>query len=100
MSRGDTGSPGAVAQRRYLVELERPELGFDGVHTVGDRARRAARELAASGEPVRFLRTIAVPEDELCLLLWEAGSRASVEAAIARAGLVARSVAEAVPAGR
>jgi hypothetical protein len=40
------------------------------------------------GTPVRFLRSIFVPEDDTCFLLYEAPSARSVRQAAGRAGLV------------
>jgi hypothetical protein len=70
---------------RYLVELHRPALGWEDVHTLGNGLRAAAHELRAEGTPVRFLRTVHVPEDDSCFLLFEAPSVAAVNEAVRRA---------------
>jgi hypothetical protein len=51
------------------------------------RTMAAVVELEASGEVIRYLRSIYVPDDEICLLLFEAGSADAVSLAAARAGL-------------
>ena len=40
------------------------------------------------GTPVRFLRSIFVPESDLCFLLYEAPTAKSVREAAGRAGLL------------
>ena len=44
------------------------------------------------GERVRFLRSVFVPEDDACFLLYEGPSAESVRAAAMRAKLGVRSV--------
>jgi hypothetical protein len=51
------------------------------------RVRIAAAQLTREGRPVRFLRTIFVPEDETCFYLFEAPSAGTVEEVGARAAL-------------
>lgn len=56
----------------------------------------AAEELSREGTPVRYLRTIFVPEDETCYLLYEAVSAEAVRAAADRAEFRFERVAEAL----
>jgi hypothetical protein len=72
---------------RYLVELYLSRVGSDGLEPAAERARSAAEEMEQEGLPVRWLRTIYVPEDETCFYLYEAGSAEVVRRAAARAGL-------------
>ena len=60
------------------------------------RAREAARELTRHGTPVRFVRSIFVPEDEICFFVFDAISADAVEATCARAALRFERVVEAV----
>ena len=62
------------------------------------RVEAAARATATPGEPVRYVRSIFVPDDESCLLLIEAPSFAAIERLVARAGLSSIRVARAVTA--
>ena len=55
--------------------------------TTINRAVSAAAEVEASGRPVRYLRSIFVPDDELCLFLFEADAADVVRAVSERAGL-------------
>jgi Protein of unknown function (DUF4242) len=67
---------------RYTVELRLPDAGWADVQEAAARARAATE-----GEPVRFLRSIFVPEDEACFFLYEGPSAESVRAAALRAKL-------------
>jgi hypothetical protein len=44
------------------------------------------------GTPVRFLRSIFVPENDACFLLYEAPTARSVREAAGRAGLISEGV--------
>jgi hypothetical protein len=80
----------------FVVELyiSRTDAGMVG-HGA-DRARRAAEELSRQGTPVRYLRSIHIPEDETCFLLYQAASADAVRTAAGRAGLPFDHVAEVV----
>ena len=71
----------------YLVEL----YVARGDHTAARRdvalAEEAGTALAREGRAVQYLRSVFVPEDETCFLLYEAGAAEVVEEAIQRAGL-------------
>jgi hypothetical protein len=49
--------------------------------------RRAAERLTRGGRAVRLFRTLLVPEDETCYLLFEAVDAAAAQEAAAAAGL-------------
>lgn len=72
---------------RYLVELYLSRAGSDGLAAAAARARSAAETMALEGLPVRWLRTIFVPEDETCFYLYEAASAELVRTAGERAGI-------------
>lgn len=78
----------------FLVELYVSRSGRDTVALAERRAREAAAALTAEGAPVRFLRSIFVPEDETCFLLFEARSADAVHQAARRAGLAYEHVGE------
>src|SRR5829696_2885947 len=71
----------------YLVEL----YVAQGDHHVAQRhaesAEQASVELTQEGRPVRCVRSIFVPEDETCFLLFDATSADLVAEAVHRAGL-------------
>jgi Protein of unknown function (DUF4242) len=81
---------------RYLIELEHPAAGWSELQALAARARTAAEELRAAGVPVRFLRSIFVPEDDACLLLFEAPSAEAAGQAGRRAALEVERVTAAV----
>jgi hypothetical protein len=79
-----------------MVELyvSRGEAG--AVERFARSAGLAADELSREGSPVRYLRSIFVPEDETCFYLYEAASAQVVLEAAQRAGLPFDRITEAV----
>lgn len=71
----------------YTVELATPAEGWSHLEQLTARARRAAEELRDEGLQVRFLRSIFVPEDDACFLLYEASAESAVLEAVRRARL-------------
>jgi hypothetical protein len=71
----------------FLVELYVSRADTAAVERQAGRARLAAEELSREGTPVRYLRSVFVPEDETCFLLYEAVSAEQVEEAARRASL-------------
>jgi hypothetical protein len=72
---------------RYTVELRLPDGGCGDVQEAAARAREAKAQ-----DGVRFLRSIYVPEDNACYLLYEGPSAESVRAAAKRARFAPRRV--------
>ena len=70
----------------YLVEL----------YAIGASEDAAALARACEDSKVRYVRSISIPGDEMSLHVLEAESAADVEEAVARAGLSADRVVEAV----
>jgi hypothetical protein len=56
----------------------------------------AADQLRGEGSDVRFIRAIAVPEDEICFYLYRSDSPAAVREAAKRAGLQVERITEAL----
>ena len=84
----------------YLLEIYVSRTDPDAVADGTERARRAAEVLRREGTPVRFLRTMFVPEDETCFYLYEGANEQAVREAARRAGLPVERIVEAVtPAG-
>ena len=83
---------GTLSKNRYLAEVYLAHVGeFEATTSPVVAAARAIRR---EGTPVRHVRSIFVPEDQTCLLLFEAGSPATVQQVTERAGLqVTRVVA-------
>jgi len=80
----------------FLLELYMSRTDGAAVARSAESARLAAEELTRAGTPVRYLRSIFVPEDETCFFLYEATSAKDVAAAAHRAGLRFERIAEAV----
>jgi hypothetical protein len=83
----------------FLVELYVARGDGVGVERSAHSARRAADELAEEGRPVRYVRSIFVPEDETCFLLYEATTAGDVEEAARRASIEFDRIALAVAGG-
>jgi hypothetical protein len=62
----------------------------------GDRARAAAAELTRRGTAVRYRRSIFVPDEETCFLLFEAESAAAVRETARLAALSCERVITAI----
>jgi hypothetical protein len=71
----------------YLVELYVAQGDHAAARHHVALAERAGADLSREGLAVRYLRSIFVPEDETCFLLFEADSAALVTEAVQRAGL-------------
>lgn len=79
----------------FLVELYVSRADASAVERGAEAGRLAAEELTREGTPVRYLRSIFVPEDETCFFLYEAGSADAVREVAERAHLQFERVAEA-----
>ncbi len=79
---------------RFMVESYLPASDRD-LETISAEARAAADELTREGSPLRYVEVLLVPEDEMCLLVYEAGSAELVREASRRAGIVCERVLEA-----
>jgi Protein of unknown function (DUF4242) len=80
----------------YLVESYLQHGSSKELGAAAARASGAARALSAEGRHVRYLRSVLLPGDELCLHLFEADSAALVSEASELAGITAERVVEAV----
>jgi hypothetical protein len=80
----------------FLLELYVSRLDSAAVERSAGRARLGAEELTREGTPVRWLRSIFVPDDETCFFLYEAASAEAVRKAARRAAIPFERVAQAV----
>ena len=80
---------------KYLVELYLPRAGSGGLPSAAARARSAAEGMASGGTVVRYLRSIFLPDDELCFLLYEGPSAEAVGEAARRAAITYDRIVEA-----
>ncbi|HVN40313.1 MAG TPA: nickel-binding protein [Myxococcota bacterium] len=79
----------------FLVELYVSRADPGAARRWCRDARRAAEDLTRSGTPVRYQRSIFVPDDETCFCLFEAENADAVRAAACRAELPFQRIAEA-----
>jgi hypothetical protein len=87
-----------VAQ--FLVEHYVSRLDGDTVVDRGAaRVRVSAEEVSREGRPVRYLRSIFVPDEETCFFLFEAEKVEDVEEAARRASLVVGHAVVAIARG-
>jgi hypothetical protein len=77
----------------FLVEAYTPAT--TKIAAVEARAQRAADQLALTGTDVHYVSAIFVPEDEMCLLVYEAASPEHAREASRRAGIECERVVEA-----
>ena len=81
----------------FLAELYLPVAGAAARRRTIRKAERAAAKLAQAGAPVRLVRSVAVPGDEMCFLFFEADSAETVGRVAEAGGLAFDRVVEALP---
>jgi hypothetical protein len=81
----------------YLLELYVSRTDGDAIERAAGRARTVSEELTREGTPVRYLRSIFVPEDETCFLLFGAPSMDAVKEVARRAALQFERISAAAP---
>jgi Protein of unknown function (DUF4242) len=80
---------------KFLAEAYLPAPSEPELKRLNARIRAAVDELASGGTALRYVETIVVPEDEMCLLVYEADTPELVRAASERAGIPCERVMEA-----
>jgi hypothetical protein len=80
--------------REFLLELYVSRSGQGAVIDGAGRAALAAQRLRRDGASVNYVRSIFVPDDETCFLIYEARSADDVRRAASLAGLPADHVLE------
>ena len=80
--------------RRFLLELTPPENGFEDIQALSARSRAACDEVTTEDAPVRLLRSVFVPEDRTCFLLFEASSAPDLQKVAGLAAVPVRHVWE------
>jgi hypothetical protein len=82
--------------KTYLVELYMPATGPERLAAVVEQARLAAEQSTREGTPVKYVRSIFIPEDETCFHVFEASSAQAMGKASRRAALDHERIVEAV----
>lgn len=95
MKRG-TRRRSVVPMAEFMVEYFVARGDGAAVGRDAERTRRAAMELTREGTPVSYLRSIFVPEDETCFLLYEAASADAVREVARRTGIPFDRVADVI----
>jgi hypothetical protein len=80
--------------KSYLVELHLPAGDPTDLAAAGERARTAAEQLTREGTAVRWVRSVYLPEEETCLLVFEARTPDAVDQAGRRARLTYERIVE------
>jgi hypothetical protein len=80
--------------KSYVVALRLDAGEATDLTAAGERARSAAEELTREGTAVHWVRSVYLPEDETCLLVFEAPTPDAVDLAARRAGLTYDRIAE------
>jgi len=81
---------------QFVLELYVSRSDRDAVLARAERARTCAKQVRGEGAAVRLSLAIFVPEDETCLLLYEADSVESVRRCADLAGLPVEHIVEAI----
>jgi hypothetical protein len=71
----------------YAVMLRWATGDAERLGAAAERARAAAEELTREGTAVRWVRSVYLPEEDTCLLVFEAPTPQAVDQAGRRAGL-------------
>lgn len=71
----------------FLLELYMSRADCDALAVEATRARAAAEQQSRNGTPVRYLRSLFIPEEEICFQLYEAACADAVRDAARLAAL-------------
>jgi hypothetical protein len=80
----------------FMVERSLKGLPMDQLAAAQQRAISTAKEMSASGTPIRYLRSTFVPSTGQCMCLFESGDAESVKALNQKAQIPFNSVVEAL----
>lgn len=80
----------------FMVERYLPGAGADRGSTAELLAKHVAIHASAEGGKVRHLRSLFVPQDEQCFVLFEAASAETLTETIQRAGIAYERIAEVI----
>jgi hypothetical protein len=83
---------------RYVAELYTPGCTGDRLKADAERIRAAAEAAAAGGEPVAYLDSLLLPDEETALHFFEAEGPDPVERTLHEAGLDAERISPAIAA--
>lgn len=82
----------------FLVEWYRPAIAEEPLDQSVARLIRCAASISAAGSPVRLVATLAVPNDEIVLAIFDSAAEQSVAEVCRQAGCPAQRLTAAVEA--
>jgi hypothetical protein len=80
----------------FMVERYLPGIDAGRASTAELLAKQVAIHATAEGGTVRHLRSLFVPQDEQCFVLFEAASAQTLAETIERAGIAYERIAEVI----
>jgi hypothetical protein len=80
----------------FLIELYVAEADDEAVKRSAPSVLHAADQMTLEGIPVRYLRSIFIPEDETCFFMFEAAAIEAVRGVARRAGVQFERITKAV----
>jgi len=92
----ETIRSGRIIVPEFVVERDIPGFTTDDLREAAKRATSVAGEMTAEGTPVRYLRSIFLPDQAKCFCLFEGPSAAAVQEVNERAKLPFTRVVNAV----
>ena len=95
-SQPGSGTAGSRSVRTYVMETYLSRTGVAELGVAVMQLRAAAAECTRAGTSVRYLLSLFIPEDEMCLHLVEAPSMEAIEDVARRAALTHDRIAEAL----
>jgi hypothetical protein len=85
----------AQQARLYVAEAYTSRSSRTDLKAIAERATAAAAAITAPGRPVRYMRTVFLPDDETCFHLFEADAAEQVRQAVRRAGIECERIVQA-----
>ncbi len=80
----------------YMADRNLPGITMEQLGQAQQAAISASQQMTAEGTPVRYLRSMYVPEENHCMCLFEAESPAAVKEANDRAKIPYTRIVEAL----
>jgi hypothetical protein len=80
----------------YLVDRDLPGISRDQLAAANRAATETARQFTAEGTPIRYIRSLFLPQEARCLCLFEAVDAESVRSLNDTAQIPFTSISEAL----
>jgi hypothetical protein len=89
-------APEPAATGQYLAELFISGNSLERLRTDAERIRVASEALAAEGEPILYLDSLLLPDEETGFIRFEADGPEAIERVLREAGLEAERISPAI----